>query len=127
MWVWCCSCRWLPGRHDHRITMCRHTWPGWLDWSDHARLAAKQPESRIGPVGRSSRGIRVKSPGLTVAAAFPALVVAAAFAPAQAAIGSTGWRVVLTKHYGPASNLSAYETVAAPGAGDAWVFGGTSV
>ena len=69
----------------------------------------------------------MKSPGLTVAAAFPALVVAAAFAPAQAAIGSTGWRVVLTQHYGPASNLSAYETVAAPGAGDAWVFGGTSV
>jgi hypothetical protein len=35
--------------------------------------------------------------------------------------------VVLTQHYGAASNDSAYETVAAPGVGDAWVFGGTSV
>jgi hypothetical protein len=34
---------------------------------------------------------------------------------------------VLTRHYGAASNNSAYETVTAPGAGDAWVFGGTSV
>jgi hypothetical protein len=38
-----------------------------------------------------------------------------------------GWRVVLTQHYGAASNTSAYESVAAPGVGDAWVFGGTSV
>jgi hypothetical protein len=47
--------------------------------------------------------------------------------PAHAATGSTGWRVVLTRHYGAASNTSAYETVAAPGVGDAWVFGGTAV
>ena len=69
----------------------------------------------------------MKSRGLVVAAVSPALAVAAAFAPAHAATGSTGWRVVLTKHYGAASNTSAYETVVAPGAGDAWVFGGTAV
>jgi hypothetical protein len=62
-----------------------------------------------------------------VAAVSPALAVAAAFVPAHAATGSPGWRVVLTRHYGAASNNSAYETVTAPGAGDAWVFGGTSV
>jgi hypothetical protein len=71
--------------------------------------------------------IRVKSRGLVVAAAAPAVAVAAAFMPAHAATASTGWRVVLTRHYGAASNTSAYETVAAPGVGDAWVFGGTSV
>ena len=60
-------------------------------------------------------------------AASPALAVAAAFTPAHAATGSTGWRVVLTQHFGAAANTSAYETVAAPGVGDAWVFGGTSV
>ena len=60
-------------------------------------------------------------------AASPALAVAAAFTPAHAATGSTGWRVVLTQHFGAAANTSAYESVAAPGVGDAWVFGGTSV
>jgi hypothetical protein len=69
----------------------------------------------------------VKSRGLALAAASPALVVAVALVPAHAATGSTGWRVVLTRHYGAASNNSAYETVTAPAAGDAWVFGGTSV
>jgi hypothetical protein len=62
-----------------------------------------------------------------VAAASLALAVAAAFTPAYAATGSTGWRVVLAQHYGAASNNSAYETVAAPGRGDAWVLGGTDV
>jgi hypothetical protein len=47
--------------------------------------------------------------------------------PAHAAVSSPGWRVVLTRHYGAASNTSAYETAAVPGVGDAWVFGGTSV
>ena len=60
-------------------------------------------------------------------AASPALAVAAAFTPAHAATGSTGWRVVLTQHFGAAANTSAYEKVAALGVGDAWVFGGTSV
>ena len=54
-----------------------------------------------------------------MAAVSPALAVAAAFVPAHAATGSPGWRVVLTRHYGAASNNSAYETVTAPGAGDA--------
>ena len=69
----------------------------------------------------------MKSRGLVVTAASPALAVAAAFTPAHAATGSTGWRVVLTQHFGAAANTSAYETVAATGVGDAWVFGGTSV
>lgn len=60
-------------------------------------------------------------------AAFPALAVAVAFMPAHTAAGGAGWRVVLTRHYGAASNTSAYETAATPGLGDAWVFGGTSV
>ena len=62
-----------------------------------------------------------------MAVASPALVVAAALTPVHAATGSTGWRVVLTRHYGVASNQSAYETAVAPGVGDAWVFGGTFV
>ena len=62
-----------------------------------------------------------------MAAVSPALAVATALTPVHAATGSTGWRVVLTRHYGVASNNSAYETVATPGVGDAWVFGGTSV
>ena len=69
----------------------------------------------------------MKSRGLVVTAASPALAVAAAFTPAHAATASTGWRVVLTQHFGAAANTSAYETVAATGVGDAWVFGGTSV
>jgi hypothetical protein len=60
---------------------------------------------------------------LTAAASAAALVLAAGV-PAQAA--ATSWSVVLTQHYGPATNYSVYTAVAAPGADDAWAFGTTN-
>jgi hypothetical protein len=57
---------------------------------------------------------------LTAAASAAALALAV---PAQAA--ATGWSVVLTHHYGPATNYSAYQAVVAPSADDAWAFGTT--
>jgi hypothetical protein len=58
------------------------------------------------------------------AAASAAALALALGVPAQAA--ATSWSVALTKHYGPATNYSAYMAVAAPGADDAWAFGTTN-
>jgi hypothetical protein len=60
---------------------------------------------------------------LTAAASAAALALALAV-PAQAA--GTSWSVVLTHHYGAATNYSAYQAVVAPGADDAWAFGTTN-
>lgn len=45
--------------------------------------------------------------------------------PAQAT--ATGWTVVFTHHYGPASSYSGFTAVAVPGPGDAWAFGSTDL
>ena len=45
--------------------------------------------------------------------------------PAQAA--ATGWRVVFSHHYGAAKHICAYDAVIAPGARDAWAFGGSDI
>jgi hypothetical protein len=58
------------------------------------------------------------------AAASAAALALALGVPAQAA--GTSWSMVLTKHYGAATNYSAYQAVVAPGADDAWAFGTTN-
>jgi hypothetical protein len=58
------------------------------------------------------------------AAASAAALALALGVPAQAA--ATSWSVVLTHHYGAATNYSAYQAVVAPGADDAWAFGTTN-
>jgi hypothetical protein len=57
-------------------------------------------------------------------AACTAVLTLALTAPAQAV--SAGWSVVLTRHYGPATNYSAYTAAAAASATDAWEFGTTN-
>jgi hypothetical protein len=63
--------------------------------------------------------------GITGAAASAALLAAVAL-PAQAAT-TPGWRQVFSHHYGVAANFSSYNTVIAPGAKNAWAFGGTDI
>jgi hypothetical protein len=58
------------------------------------------------------------------AAASAATLALALGVPAQAA--GTSWSVVLTHHYGVATNYSAYQAVAAPAADNAWAFGTTN-
>jgi hypothetical protein len=60
-----------------------------------------------------------RSTSIAVAAA--AVLVVTAAVPAQAS--SPFWRVVLTRHYGPASDFSSFTTAVISGAHDAWVFG----
>jgi hypothetical protein len=66
---------------------------------------------------------QVSVAGLAVAAA---TAVACAAMPAQAAT-STGWRQVFSHHYGAAANFSAYRSMVALGAKNAWALGGTNI
>jgi hypothetical protein len=59
-----------------------------------------------------------------IAATSAAALALAVGVPAQAA--GTSWSVVLTHHYGAATNYSAYTAVAAPAADSAWAFGTTN-
>lgn len=45
--------------------------------------------------------------------------------PAQAT--APGWRQVLSRHYGPATNASLYQAVVATGKNNAWALGGTDL
>ncbi len=56
-----------------------------------------------------------------VAVAAAATLVVTAAVPAQAS--SPFWQVVLTRHYGPASDFSSFTTAVVSGPHDAWVFG----
>jgi hypothetical protein len=47
------------------------------------------------------------------------------FSGAPGTAASSGWRVVLSKHYGQKTADSGYGAVVAPRPGDAWVFGGS--
>jgi len=58
------------------------------------------------------------------AATSAAVLALALGVPAQAA--AAGWSVVLTRHYGAATNYSMYTAVAAPSADNAWAFGTTN-
>jgi hypothetical protein len=53
-----------------------------------------------------------------------AVLTLALTAPAQAV--SAGWIVALTRHYGPATNYSAFTATAAASTTDAWAFGTTN-
>ena len=68
-------------------------------------------------------------PSGRVTAALAAAAVALALAvgvPAQGAT-ATAWRLVFTKHYGPASNFSGYGPGLAFSKTDAWAFGGSDL
>jgi hypothetical protein len=69
--------------------------------------------------------VKYRGTAIAAVAAIAAAAVVTAI-PAQAA-GTPGWRLVVSQHYGAAGDISDYETVVAPAAGDAWVFGGTNV
>jgi hypothetical protein len=62
-------------------------------------------------------------PALTAAASAAVLALAMAV-PVQAAAAT--WSPVVTEHYGPATNYSAYTAVAALSTEDAWAFGTTN-
>jgi hypothetical protein len=77
------------------------------------------------------KGLKVKTRTLVTAAcaaiAVSLTAIASPVTAAAAPAGANGWRLVYSHHYGPPSNSSSYEAVAAAAKGDAWVFGGSNL
>lgn len=68
----------------------------------------------------------IRRMGAAFAAVISGILVIGAAVPAQAA-GPPGWRQVVSQHYGPANDYSAYDVVVASGKDSAWALGGTDL